>query len=187
MVAVRVHVVDGLPVASQIDTWIALSSLLSRDELIAVGDAIVDPRRTSFTRDDLTAAVKRHGARHGAVRLREALEEIREGARSAQETALRLALTRAGQPMPILNPDVVDRSGVFMGQVDLIYGRARIAIEYEGDHHRVEPDTWRKDIARRERFEDAGWRTMRVTGSDARESFRTVIARVDRLLRERVR
>ncbi len=39
----------------------------------------------------------------------------------------------------------------------------RIAIEYEGDVHRLDRDTFRDDIDRRERFEDAGWRVIRVT------------------------
>jgi hypothetical protein len=41
-----------------------------------------------------------------------------------------------------------------------------LSIEYEGDEHRTDPQRFRRDIARRERLADAGWRTIRVTEAD---------------------
>lgn len=39
-------------------------------------------------------------------------------------------------------------------------------IEYEGDDHRTDQEVFRRDIRRRERFEDAGWSVLRVTIED---------------------
>ncbi|MBF4576965.1 hypothetical protein [Frondihabitans sp. VKM Ac-2883] len=56
--------------------------------------------------------------------------------------------------------------GSYLGRPDLAYRDRKIGIEYEGDYHRVSASTFRSDIARRERFADEGWRTLRITGDD---------------------
>ncbi len=177
--------VKGLPVTSPIASWIGLWSVLALDELIVLGDAIVDPHDGFASRDDLGAALGRYGSRRGARILRRAFDEVREGSRSPQETLLRLALVRNGIRMPFLNPDVIDGEGRVLGQGDLVFGRERLVLEYEGDHHRTDVEQWRKDLRRRERFEDAGWRVVRVSGDETRDGFRTTVARVHRLLAER--
>ena len=48
--------------------------------------------------------------------------------------------------------------------------------EYEGDGHRTDRDQWLDDIDRRELFEDAGFRVVRVTTRDV-FSVRSVLAR----------
>ncbi len=49
--------------------------------------------------------------------------------------------------------------------MDLAYPAWRIAIEYEGDHHR-DRATFRKDIVRFNRLQAAGWATLRFTADD---------------------
>ncbi|MCU1527057.1 MAG: hypothetical protein JWP75_820 [Frondihabitans sp.] len=98
-----------------------------------------------------------------AGRLREALELIRPKSRSPAETRLRLLIVHSGLPEPVLNYDATSASGEVLGCVDLAYPSRRIAIEYEGEHHFRDRAQDEKDIERRERFADAGWRTIRVT------------------------
>lgn len=176
---------SGLPLSHPVATWVELAPLLSVDELIRMGDALVDPHRSGLTRDDLALACRQAVGRRGCVNLRRAFAEVREGSRSPAETDLRLAITRGGLPMPFLNVDVHTARGRFLGQPDLTYGLARLVIEYEGDHHRTDVATFRSDIERRERFEDEGWRVLRVTGGDARQRFVRAIERIGRLLCER--
>jgi hypothetical protein len=52
------------------------------------------------------------------------------------ESRLRLILVFGGLPRPVSQFVVRDRTGMFVARVDLVYPEQRLAIEYEGDHHR---------------------------------------------------
>jgi len=93
-------------------------------------------------------------------------------------------LVHAGLPEPSLNYRILDTRGAFVARADLVYPVAKLALEYEGDVHRVDRDVWRKDIARRERVEDLGWRMVRVTADDLHHPA-ALVARIRRLLRAR--
>lgn len=86
--------------------------------------------------------------------------------------------------MPEVNFDVVEL-GVWIAQVDLAYPRQRLAIEYEGDHHRTAADQWATDIDRVERLHAAGWRVIRVTRADLADRPHEVVARVRNALAHR--
>jgi hypothetical protein len=87
-------------------------------------------------------------------------------------------LVLAGLPEPELNVRIYDRAGWFLGEGDLVHRSARLVLEYEGDHHRTDQAQWRKDLLRRERFEDAGWSVLRVTGDDLFPHRRELLRRV---------
>ena len=38
-------------------------------------------------------------------------------------------------------------------------------MQYEGDHHRTDPQQWRRDIERDRRMQAEGWIVLRVTAS----------------------
>ncbi|MGN7799743.1 hypothetical protein [Leifsonia sp. 22587] len=183
----RWSVVDGLRVVSAHDTWAQLSSLLPVPDLVAIGDYLItgDEPYSGLTppatRADLDAAVHRHGRRRGVTALRQALERVRYGSLSPQESRLRVALEDAGLPSPELN-HVVHSSvdGRREAMIDLAYPDAHVAIEYLGDHHRSDPDTYRHDIRRRERLIELGWDVIFVTAADP---FDAVALRVRRALR----
>jgi very-short-patch-repair endonuclease len=162
------------------DTFIALATMLSRDELIVVGDALVGWLGWC-DRDELVAAARRYRGARGIRRVRAALEEIRPGSRSPGETRLRLALTRRGLPQPALNHDVVV-DGRWVACVDLAYPAARVAIEYESDLHRTDDRTFRKDLTRGEHLKDVGWWLVRATADDVGADVEVFVARVRRLI-----
>jgi len=162
------------------DTFIALATLLSRDELIVVGDALVGWLGWC-DRDELVAAARRYRGARGIRRVRAALEEIRPGSRSPGETRLRLALTRRGLPQPELNHDVVV-DGRWVACVDLAYPAARVAIEYESDLHRTDDRTFRKDLTRGEHLKDVGWWLVRATADDVGADVEVFVSRVRRLI-----
>jgi very-short-patch-repair endonuclease len=153
-------------------TWCQLATLLEVEDLVAVGDFLVTGREqlggrpAAATIDTLRAAVSmRHGGA-GVARLRDALVHVRRGPLSRRETLLRLRLVRRGLPEPVVAYRVREPLlAPFEPTVDLAYPGARIAIEYEGDHHRT-PEQFRRDIARYERLHDAGWVVLRVTARD---------------------
>ncbi len=178
----RVHIVHSGTAAltHPADTFIALATLLSRDELIVVGDALVGWLGWC-DRDELVAAARRYRGARGIRRVRAALEEIRPGSRSPGETRLRLALTRRGLPQPELNHDVVV-AGRWVACVDLAYPAARVAIEYESDLRRTDDRTFRKDLTRGEHLKDVGWWLVRATADDVGAGVEVFVSRVRHLI-----
>ena len=68
---------------------------------------------------------------------------------------------RHGLPEPaVAHPVVLD--GITF-HADLSYSDLRIALEYEGDHHRNDARQWELDIRREGLFREAGWVYLRVT------------------------
>ena len=87
-------------------------------------------------------------------------------------------MIEAGLPQPDLNFRVHDSSGNFVAMVDLAYPDRRIAIEYLGDHHRTDRETYDKDIRRREALVAAGWVVVFVTAADLRDRRAALIQRI---------
>ncbi|WP_186316533.1 endonuclease domain-containing protein [Microbacterium sp. BH-3-3-3] len=170
MGSVRTEPVSGLRVTSPATTWAMMGALLQRDDLVALGDALVrEPMRSDdppalATIAELTAALEA-GRRRGAASLRAALPLVRTRSRSRKETEMRLFLLAAGLPEPSLNwPVVVD--GRVVALIDLAYPERKVGFEYEGEQHLTDPQQWARDIRRYEMLADLGWRIIRVTASD---------------------
>jgi very-short-patch-repair endonuclease len=99
------------------------------------------------------------------------------GTESPRETWLRLLLIRAGYPrprtqIPVLSPDGRRRYYPDMGWEDI-----KLAVEYEGDHHRVDRDRFAYEIRRLEDIAELGWLDVRVA---ARHHRVDVLRRVQR-------
>lgn len=170
----------GVRLTAPADTFVALSTMLTLDELIIAGDALVGWLGWA-TLDELIQAVGRRRGLRGVVKLRHALAEIRPGSRSPGETRARLALVRRGLPEPALNHDVIV-DGRWIACVDLAYPAARVAIEYESDLHRTNPATFRKDLTRGEHLKDVDWWLVRATADDVGRGVDRFVQRVRRLL-----
>lgn len=170
-------VVDGLVLSTPAETWRALSSLLSLDELVVAGDGLVSRTDPLATMRMLRRAVALNAGRRGNRRLRAALDLVRPGSDSPRETRLRLCLIRAGLPEPEVN-GLLTEHGEPERFGDLVYRAERVVVEYEGAHHQRSRLAYLGDI---ERFETlaARWTFVRVTRehSDAE-----VVARVRRAL-----
>jgi hypothetical protein len=181
-------VLEGLPVEDPLSAWVRSGGLLTLDELIRVGDALAgswSPHGAARERPlgELADAISKAGAVRGIARVREAMASVRAGVESPRETDMRLLLTRAGLPEPEINRRTYDARGRYLGKPDLRFRWCKVAVEYEGDEHRRDRRRFRSDILRRERFADAGWRTVRCTGDDlhGRRALEFV-ARVERCL-----
>jgi len=64
-----------------------------------------------------------------------------------------------------VNARVLDEGG-WLARVDLSYPDQRIAIEYRGDHHRVDKRQWRGDIGRTRALQAAGWLVIVASAED---------------------
>lgn len=138
--------------------------MLGRSDLVAAGDHLVAHGLASI--DSLSEAVGEASGRRGLVTARLALPLVRAGSESPGESLLRVLLHDAGMPPSALNFSVFDHEAQFVARVDLAYVDQRVAVEYEGDHHRTDRRQWHKDIHRQGRLEDLGWRVIRVTAAD---------------------
>lgn len=177
----------GLPIVSPLRAWTQCAETFGLDDLVVMGDALVSkwspygPARF-HTLSQLKGVVDRCAGRRGAHLLQAALALVRLRSWSPKETELRLFVRRCGclEP-PQLNRRMFGIDGTYLGRPDMAYEKLRIGIEYEGDHHRTSAETFRRDISRRERFADAGWRIIRVTEADIR-CHEELAARLVRLL-----
>lgn len=100
--------------------------------------------------------------------MRWALDRVRRRVDSPQETLLRLGLTAARLPEPVVQPPVMTAAGI--RHPDLGYLDKRLLIEYLGDVHRTDRETWRRDLIRVQLFEDAGYRVILAGAADVRPS-----------------
>jgi very-short-patch-repair endonuclease len=186
----RTLVAGGLRTTDAATTWCQLATLVGVDDLVAAGDFLITGRaalggcRPVATVPMLAEAVERHRGSAGAGLLRAALPLVRMGPLSRRETLLRLRIVRAGLPEPQLNFEVRDpRLGSYVPMVDLAYPEFRVAIEYEGDHHRT-PEQFRRDIRRYERLQDIGWLVVRVSAVDVPDDERDASRKTDAASRE---
>ena len=177
---------NGMPVLPPEQVWMQLATVLGLDELIAAGDYFVRRKSPDTSIERLVAAVAIAKRFAGRKRAREALTAIRSGVDSPKETELRLLIVRAGLPEPVVGFQVLDAHGYFIGVPDLAYVVEKIALDYDGEVHRTDERTFLDDIERRERFEDADWRYIRVS-KDHLKRPGTLLERIARYLRLRGR
>jgi len=163
-------------------TLLDIGHLLTHDDLVAVGDALVRHPRLAFegrsepwtTVSALTEAAMSFRGR-GALAVRSALIDVRTSADSRPETFLRLASVRAGLPEPLANAEIwVD--GISLGQPDLQWPSFRVCGEHEGPRHRT-PEQHERDIRRAELRRRHGWVEVLTTAIDLRDGCSRAVRR----------
>jgi hypothetical protein len=173
---------DGLLATTPVRTWLDRAATLDLVDLVALGDALL--RRGLTTDRELQRAVSRWARRPGAALSRRAVALVEPGADSPMETRLRLLLVLAGLPRPVVNRDVVAHGG-WIARPDLSYPALKIAIEYDGDHHRVSRRQWQNDIGRRRSLEEDGWLVLVFTADDVMRRGADTVRRVRSALAQR--
>ncbi len=129
-------------------------------------DALAAAR--DFKADDVLAVGRRHPHVRGLRRVPRILGMVDAGAQSPKETWLRLLLIDAGFPppqtqIPVPGPDGYPRYFLDMGWPELM-----VAVEYDGEQHRVDRDIYRNDLSRSEYIAQCGWTRIRVIAGDQR-------------------
>lgn len=142
------------------------------DRAVAAIDALA--RATDLKVSEVGSLGERYRGRRGIARARVALPLVDKGAESPRETWLRLLLIRAGFPRPQTQIPVYDY-GALIACLDMGWQDIKLAVEYEGDHHRADQRQFNKDIRRAETLAEIGWTVVRVTIEDTPGG---VIARV---------
>ena len=158
---------------------------LGRRGRLAVAVARVDAlmRATGVNAGDMAAVAARHRHTRGIRQLDKVLELADPGAQSPKESWLRLVLVEAGLPRPQTQIPVADDDGIVFAYLDLGWADMKVAVEYDGDHHRTDRDQYVKDIRRREKLEAMGWIIITVVAGDRAP---LIVARVRNALDRRL-
>ena len=155
----EVTAIKRLPVTSVARTAFDLGRHLPRGRALARLDALM--RATPFSAEDVSVLAKRHRGARGLRRLAEVLPLVDGGAASPKESWLRLLLIDAGLPKPRTQIPVND-GWRLLGLLDLGWEDYMVAVEYDGDQHRMDRRQFVKDIGRLAKFADLGWIVIRV-------------------------
>lgn len=183
---------DGVRLTSPARTWLDLASVLSIEDLVTAGDSLVcehgrefpSPRKALCSIEELRSMVERHPGNRGVRKARAAVELIRVGADSPPETALRLALVRAGLPEPELNYVLLGVHGAPVLWPDAAYVEWRISIQYDGAGH-ARPEQYLRDIRRESVTREHGWFEVRVSKDDLAGDRPAVVRKVRAALESR--
>ena len=84
---------------------------------------------------------------------------------------------RSGFPRPRTQIPIADDRGRVKYYLDMGWEAIKVAVEYDGDHHRTDRTQFAKDVVRLEELADLGWLIVRVV-ADNREA--DVLERVQR-------
>lgn len=141
-------------------------------------------RATDFKVSAVAEMAAKHGHARGLRQLERALDLIDAGAESPRETALRLLLIGAGYPRPQTQIPVLSADGYRQYYLDMGWEELMLAVEYDGDHHRLDRTRFAYEIQRAEDIAEVGWLVIRVA---ARHRQADVLRRVGRAWDARTR
>ncbi len=160
----EIAVVQGIPVTSPERTALDLACRYPADEAVAMIDSLARATRLKIADVELLAEGSK--GRRGIRQARTALALVDPGAQSPRETWLRLLLIEAGYPRPQTQIPVHGEYGELVAVLDMGWEDIKLALEYEGDHHRSDRRQFRRDIGRFEALPELGWIAIRVTVED---------------------
>jgi hypothetical protein len=185
----EIESIDGIRISTRSRTWLDMARRLPVSDLVCMGDQLIRIPRVDFegrthpydTLEGLCSLVDRHPNLQGVVRARQALDMMRVGADSAPESLLRLAMADAGLPEPDLQ--LALRAGDAMSPTaDLGYRHRRVAIQYDGEHHRLDAQAL-SDRRRDKAFEAAGYTVLVLQKDDLADGFQRATGRIKGILR----
>ncbi len=160
----EVQLIGDMRVTTPARTALDLACRYPLGRAVAAIDALA--RATRLTMADVQVLAERYRGRRGIRRARMALELVDAGAESPRETWLRLLLIRAGFPQPQTQIPVYDEYGQLAAVADMGWEDIKVAVDYEGEHHRITRAAFNKGIRRHETMTQLGWIDIRITVED---------------------
>jgi hypothetical protein len=160
----EVELVGGVRVTTPARTALDIACRYPLGKAVAAIDALA--RATQLKMVDVELLVERSKGRRGIRKARTALDLVDPGAESPRETWLRLLVIRNGFPRPKTQIPVYDEYGVLVAVLDMGWEDIKVALDYEGEHHR-NPIRFNKDIRRHDNVTELGWIDIRVTSQDS--------------------
>ncbi|MDT7764564.1 MAG: hypothetical protein QOC63_3984 [Mycobacterium sp.] len=160
----EICLIEGMRTTTPARTALDLARRYPVDPAVIAIDALT--RATRLKVPAIEAQAQQHPGRRGLKGALMTLDLVDPGAESPPETRLRLLIVRAGFPRPQTQLRVYDQYGALIGEVDMGWRELKIAVEYEGDHHRTSRRVFHKDIKRVDALLEQGWIVIRVTSVD---------------------
>jgi very-short-patch-repair endonuclease len=145
-------------------------------------DALANP--TGISADDVLAVAGAHRGARNLRQLEAAVDLMDAGAESPRETWLRLLVIRDGYPRPRTQIPVRSADGRRQYRLDMGWEDLMLALEYDGEQHRNDPDIYADDIQRSEDIAEVGWTRLRVVKANSSVE---VLRRLDRMWRSKLR
>ena len=176
----EVAVVVGLPVTTPERTAFDLARRGSVSGAVARLDALA--RATHFKAQDVEELAQQHPHVKGLRRVDRVLDLVDAGAESPKESWLRTLLISGGYRRPETQIPVLRADGYSRYYLDMGWEDIKVAVEYDGEHHRADPRAYRKDIERLDYLASVGWIIVRVVQGDRKYD---ILARVDRAIAAR--
>jgi hypothetical protein len=174
--------IDGMRVTTPARTGFDIGRRRPIGAAVAHLDALGNA--TGLNAEHVAAIAREHRGSRGLRQLGTALDLYDAGAASPKETWLRLLVIGDGYPrprtqIPVLSPDGRRRYYLDMGWEELM-----LALEYDGEQHRLDPVQYAYDIRRSEDLAELGWTRLRVVKTN---SSAEVLHRLDRLWHSNLR
>ncbi|OKH63738.1 hypothetical protein EB72_10795 [Mycobacterium sp. SWH-M1] len=144
-------------------------------EAVARVDAL--GHATGLRAEDVLACARTHRGARGLRQLEKVMDLFDAGSASPKETWLRLLVTSAGYPRPHTQIPVRSADGRRRYYLDMGWPDAMIAVEYDGEQHRVDDAQYARDIRRSEDLRELDWLVVRVIKTDREVDIRARIAR----------
>jgi hypothetical protein len=157
-------VVHGVPVTTPQRTAFDIGRCGRVGAAVAQIDALM--QATGVKADDIAQLAERHRGARNLRQLETVLELTDPGAQSPKETWLRLLLVHAGLPRPTTQIPVVYPDNDRRYYLDMGWEDSMVAVEYDGEQHRLDRWQYTKDIRRGEELERLGWIIIRVVAGD---------------------
>jgi hypothetical protein len=151
--------IDDMAVTTIERTAFDLGRHLPRLDAVQHLDALA--RATGLGADHVLPLAAQYAGARGVRRLKGALDLMDAGAESPQETRTRLVLIDGGFPLPTTQIPVPNDAGSKF-YLDMGWENMMVAVEYDGNHHRADPEVYARDIARLEELHRRGWIVIRV-------------------------
>ncbi|OBH10205.1 DUF559 domain-containing protein [Mycobacterium sp. E3247] len=160
----EIQLIGGIPATTSARTAFDLACRNPTGKAVAAIDALA--RATGLNVEQVQRLAERYKGHRNIRRARRTLALVDAGAESPRETWLRLLLIEAGYPRPRTQIPVYGEYGELVAVLDMGWEDVKLAVEYEGDHHRSDRRQFNKDIRRAESLTEAGWTVVRVTAED---------------------
>lgn len=173
-------VVGGIAVTAVARTLVDVARTCRLGTAVSAADAAL--HRGLVTAAAVGDVLRQAHGTAGVPAARRALREVDGRSESPGESLLRLALTGRSLPRPLLQAEIRDETGAFVGRVDLAIPELGLLIEFDGqvkyrglvrpgqDAVRVVLDEKRRE----ERLSELGWLVVRVIWDDLYDEARLV-------------
>jgi hypothetical protein len=172
LIAADMQLVDGIQVSRPERVALELASIYRSADYI---ERVLHSARRQrlITHSSMHAVFDRMAGRGrpGVTVLREALERWDAHPRATEsemETSLLQMLRRNGLPDPMLQYEVYDHAGCFIGRVDAAYPQWNVVIEYDSEQYHSDEWAIAHDNSRRNRMLETGLVTIVARHADIR-------------------